>query len=389
MRRCRDLGGMVLLGALVVATPSCHRNSRDPLTDSNTAIKVVAIVSTTGKPAQYGQDNKDGIEVAREQFTSGGINGRPVEIVYESTDGTPDGISSLVRKYSADPTFVAVLGPTTTGEAVLASGLMPQMKDPMVLLSVGSTGDWTVDGGKFNDWTFRSTRVDSQVVPLMMREISKRFHPRRAALFYHNDDAWSMSTVPVYEQACRELGIAVVAKEALTKASTDPSAQVTRAKAAGADLLIVNTYAGPGMKIIAVARDMALTARAVGTTAFANPKAFTIGTALDGAINVDIFNPYDDTHEVHDFVNRYRSKFGRIPPAYAAYGHAGMLLLLTAMRNSKDPTDRKQVRDALGALRNVKTVLGTVSYRGKGDISPQNAAVLEIRGGTYRALVQR
>jgi branched-chain amino acid transport system substrate-binding protein len=356
-----------------------------PKRNSSSTFKVVAILSTLGKPAAYGRDNKAGLEIARDEISSsGGMHGLPLEIAYEDTDGTPASIPNLIRKYSADPSIMAVLGPTTTDETTTAANLLPGLSQPLIMLSVGSTGDWKPNNGKFNDWTFRSTRVDSTVIPDLIRIVHNHLHPKTASIIYHPDNEYSMSVLPVYERACRDYGINVIAEEAATKAATDWSAQLTKIKDHSPDILIVNVLAGAGPKILGQSRDMGLMMPCVGTAAFTNPATWPVGgTAMEGTLVGDIFDPEIDTPEVKAFVRRYQAKYHQTPPAYAAYSHAGLTLLAQAARLAKVPTNRQSLRDALGQLKNVPTVVGTVSYNGRGDIS-QHPVVLQIHRGSYR-----
>jgi len=367
---------LALSTILLAGCPSKHAKS----------VRIVAILSTLGKPAAYGKDNQAGLEIAKEQFAKDDAHGLPIEVTYEATDGTPESMNTLIRKYANDPSYVCILGPTTTDEATTAANLLTQLPQPLPMLSIGSSGQWLPNGGQFNEWTFRSTRVDTVIVPDLLRAAQKKYKVHRAVMIYHQDNEWSMSVKPVYENACRELGIDLVAEEAASKGASDWSAQLTKVKGLNPDLIIVNCMAGPAPKVVAQARDMGIKTPCIGTAGFTNPQTWTTaGTALDGVLVGDIFDPEADTQEVKDFVAAYKAKYKQTPPAYAAYAYAGYTLFVRATRSAKDPTDRKQLRDSLGALKDIPTVLGTVSYSGKGDIT-QHPVISEIKGGAYHRL---
>ena len=350
------------------------------------SIKIVAIVSASGKPAQYGSDNKDGISLAVKYINSkGGINGRKIEIIWEQTDGLPDGVAPIARKYMGDASIAAILGPTTTDETTVLVNLLQQQNPPIPLLSVGSTGSWLPNNGIFPSGVFRSTRNDSIIVPNILKVIQQKEHPKTAAIIYHNDNAWSVSVLPIYEFELKKLGIRLVAKEPISKSSTDPVPQITKIRGANPDLIIVNTLAAAGIKAVAESRAMGMKSVFVGTTAFANPKAFTIGDKLNGVYNGDIYDPNAKTAENIAFTKIFQAEYKRQPPAYSAYGYAGTLLLAEALKRTKTPEDHLALQRSLGGLKNIHTVLGVVSYNGKGDIT-QRPAVLRIVNGTYQTV---
>jgi branched-chain amino acid transport system substrate-binding protein len=353
---------------------------------SHSPIKVVAILSTLGKVAAYGQDNKEGVEAAVADINAkGGINGRLLQIQYETTDGSATTATSLIRKYADDSSYVAILGPTTSGETFAASNLIAQLKNPPLMLSVGSTGLWKPNSGVFRPFDFRSTRNDALIVPEMLNIVYERLKPKKVAILYHQDFEWSVTTLPLYHDFFTKKGVALI-EESGSKDSTDWSAQLTKLQSEQPDLIVMNVVAGVAPRIVSQARDMGINGRFIGTAAFPSPKLWEVaGAAIDGTLVGEIFDPTSEDPQVKAFVMAYKQKNGGAPPAYSAYGYAGVQLLAKALSTAKDPDDRNSLREALGALKDVPTVLGTVSYNGSGDITPQHAHVVEISHGEVRA----
>ena len=125
----------------------------------------------------------------------------------------------------------------------------------------------------------------------------------------------------------------------------------------------------------------------MGTAGFTNPSTWKLAGpgVLDGTILADNFYPDSPKRAVHEFVDRYRQRFGGDPPAYAAYAYDGIMLLANACSAVADPCDRKAIRDALATTHNYEGVLGTLTYNGSGD-AIKTPIILEIRNGKYALL---
>jgi branched-chain amino acid transport system substrate-binding protein len=370
----------VFLAALALIVASCQQPRADK-------VRFGAILSLTGAAAAYGQDNLRGIQIAQEKINEqGGLAGKQVEIDIQDSAGDSAQAVSLAQRFASDQSVVAVLGPTRTGETVAVARLLPGLQ--ITMMSVGSTGDWKTAGGEFNDWTFRSTRVDTPLIEPLLLAARDRFRARRIAVIYTANDDSAMSIQPVYERAMQDLGIELVAKESQMTGDTDRSAQLTKIKAANPDILIINSPTD-APSIADQARKIGVNARFLGTSGFSNPATWKAAGpgVLDGTLVAENFFAGSVRSATKEFVERYKRKFGADPPPYAAYAYDGAMLLFEATRRAQNPRDRKSVRDALGSITGFEGVLGTLTYKGKGD-ADKTPIILQIKDGRYEPVGQ-
>ncbi|HEY0016926.1 MAG TPA: ABC transporter substrate-binding protein [Longimicrobium sp.] len=347
-------------------------------------VRFGVVLSTTGAAAPYGIDNLRGLQVAQEYLNEqGGIHGRPVELVVHDDAGEPAQAVALARRFAGDRRVTGIVGPTRTGTAVAVARVLPSLRIPM--MSVGATGDWRAAAGEFNEWTFRSTRVDTYLIPPLLRTARDSLGVRTVAIVSTGDDDWSRSTLAVYRQTLRELGMRLVAEETQMTGDADRSAQLTRIRAAAPDALVINTLASDAPTIADQARRMGIRARFLGTAGFTTPQTWKLAGpgVLDGTLVADNYDPGSARPIVGEFIRRYRARFQADPPPYAAYAFDGLLLMAEAARRAPDPADRRAVRDALGTIRDFEAVLGRVSYRGRGD-ADKPAVVRQIQGSGVR-----
>lgn len=371
-------GGILCLAAVLT---SCSRP------DGN-VVKFGAILSLSGSAAPYGQDNRNGLNLAKEELNKGGgIAGRRIELDIQDSAGDPAQAVSLARRFAADKDIVAIIGPTRTGEAVAVSKIVPDLK--VAMMSVGSTGDWKSAAGQdFNDWTFRSTRVDTDLVRPLLKTARDLFGIKRVAAIYTANDDWSVSVMRVYEANITALGMSLTLKESQMGGDADRSAQLTKIKATNPDGLIVNTLSSDAPSIADQARRVGIRARFIGTAGFSNPSTWKLAQpgVLEGALVAENFYTDSPRPAVKAFVQKYKSQFGAEPPPYAGYAYDGLMILAHAVRNAANPADRSSVRASLGSVTHFDGVLGDITYHGKGDAA-KVSVILQITGAQYK-LVQ-
>lgn len=352
-------------------------------------IRFGAILTTSGPAAPYGTDNLKGLQLAQALINdAGGVGGQRIELDIQDDAGDPTQAVSLAKRLAADNSVLAILGPTRTGSSVAVSRIVSTLKIPMV--SVGSTGDWAgASGQEFNEWTFRSTRVDTQLVRPLLRAMRDRFGVHTLAAIYTANDDWSASVMKVYEQAVQELGLELVAKESQMTGDADRSAQLTKILETHPDALIINAIATDAPTIASQARRVGITARFLGTAGFTNPDTWRLADsgALEGTVLADNFYPESPRPAVQRFVAEYRRRFSAPSPAYAAYAFDGLNLLARAFSDAANPKTRETIRFAFGRITAFEGVLGVLSYHGRGD-ADKTPILLQISGSQYTRLGQ-
>jgi len=106
--------------------------------------------------AAYGERSRKGVELAVEEVNGdGGINGQPLEVIYEDAKSSPkDGVSAIKELISADDVGIVVgdvLSSTTLAMAPIAE------RDEVILLAPGASIPSLRDAG---DYIFRNWASD-------------------------------------------------------------------------------------------------------------------------------------------------------------------------------------------------------------------------------------
>lgn len=352
-------------------------------------LRLGVILSLTGPAAPYGQDNLKGVKLAQQIINSaGGVRGHKLALDIQDSAGDPAQAVALAQRFAADKQISAIIGPTRTGSTVAVARLLPRLQ--IVMMSVGSTGDWPTAGGTFNDWTFRSTRVDSYLIKPLLGTARDRFGIKNVAIIYSANDDWSVSVLQVYKQAAQDVGITVTSERSQMTGDTDRSAQLTEIIQSNPDALIINTLASDAPLIAAQARRLGFKGRFIGTAGFTNPQTWDLAGpgVLEGTLLADNFFAGSSRPAVKRFVDQYKQAYSAEPPAYAAYAYDGVMLVAEAARRIDDFHDRKALRDALGSIADFEGALGRLTYRGKGD-AEKAPLVLAIKGKDYELVSEK
>jgi branched-chain amino acid transport system substrate-binding protein len=87
------------------------------------------------------------------------------------------------------------------------------------------------------------------------------------------------------------------------------------------------------------------------------------------------------------FIKDYEGAYTDMPDPAAIYGYESMNVLLQAIENlcasGGDPTDRRQVRDAVFAVHDFSGALGTWSFDQNGDTTLRGMTIYQVKGGAW------
>lgn len=326
-------------------------------------IKIGMVNPLSGNAATYGQSTKNGLELAKGEINqAGGINGRPIELVFEDDAGDPKQAASATQKLVDDPEIVALQGSALSSSTLAMAPIVERAKIPHLVVSSSSpklTG--------INPYFFRMAVQDDQVGGLMGELAVKVLKAKNVAIMYPNND-YGKGLSTATEAKVKELGGSVTANIPYLATDKDFQAQLTEIKAKKPDAIaLCGTYTDSAL-ITKQAREMGLTVTMIGGTGPNSPKFIEIaGKAADGFIFLGVFLPNNPDPKVQEFVTKYKAKFGIEPDQFAALAYDQMYVIAEA---AKRVEGGKVTRETLTkALRQTsyQGVTGKVVFNDKGD----------------------
>lgn len=334
----------------------------------------------TGPAAIYGTSQKNAVQLAVDEINgSGMLGGAKLKAVIEDEKGTPEGANTTFNKLINEDKVVAIVGPTLSNAAKSSDPIAQQAKVPV--LGVSNTAAGITEIG---DYIFRDSLPESAVIPNTIKVAKGKLNLKRVALMYANDDAFSKSGYDVFKKALQDNGIEIADEETFGTNDTDFSAQLTKINGLNPkpDALVVSALAQPAAGILTQAKQLGVTAPVIGGNGFNSPQLSQLaGDAANGVIAGAAWIVTGDTPKNKAFVDAYNKQYSKNPDQFAAQAYAGVYLLAEAIKNAGS-TDRTAIRDALGKLTNVDTVLGSFSFENR---EPRHTPIVQqLENGKFK-----
>lgn len=335
------------------STPASGATAKPP-------IKLGLTISLSGGTADMGEAARDGAQLALKEINEkGGVNGQQLElIVYDDETKPEKGLENAKRLIDQDK-VAAFLGPANTGVGLNQVDYVQQSQ--VLMLVTASAG--TAVTQKFKDqdknYILRTSMVDAAQAPTMVDFLVKNKGLKKIAIL-HDTTAYGVGGKDDMIKRLKEKwDLAPVAVESFKIGDTDLSAQIERAKAAGAEA--VATYAlGPEL-----AQVMKALARAnwkvpvVGSWTITGELFHKLAADLVENDVYGVMSVHPSKSEAYKaFDEKMRKAYGRNNFApVAAQSYDGIYILAKAIE--KAGTDPKAIRDAVEATTGFSGVTNT------------------------------
>jgi branched-chain amino acid transport system substrate-binding protein len=194
---------------------------------------------------------------------------------------------------------------------------------------------------------------------------------------YDKGNDYTVGLAENFKAAFEKTGGKVISMDSYGKDDVDFSAILTKMASNNPDFLFLPDYYNKVSLIAAQAREKGLNVKMGGGDGWDSSELDT--KATDGGYFSNHYSPQDPRPEVKAFVEAYKAKYGAEPDALATLAYDATNLLLTAAEKAgnADPT---AVKDAMAALKDVKTVSGSITFDADGN-PVKSAAILQIKDG--------
>ncbi len=311
-------------------------------------ILVGVAVPLSGQLHDLGAGYQRGLELwAAEANARGGVLGRRVELRMRDDLSSAIGEGAIYEKLIDEDKADVLLGPVGSAATLLAMAVADQRKRVLV----NTTG---VDSAVLK----RGNRYSFQV-PAAAQEYGAYFWPLlqqagvKRPLLVDRDDTGM--TTRLREDA-EKLRIAYVKAEG--GPSGDDAVLIERARAQGADAVIIAAPPGEAAEFVKAMKKAAFAPRIVIASTAAHPVfARAIGQDAEFTVGVMQYSPASRTPGNAAFVKAYRAKFGLAPDFFAACAYAAGAMLEAGLKAS-GTLDQERLREALMQVR-IDTPLGS------------------------------
>ena len=352
--------------------------------EKNSTITLGVAAPFTGSGAMYGEMIRSATELAvRECNESGGIDGRPVEVVYGDDEGKNDKAVTVAKSLAGNPKVCFVVGHFNSTCSLAGK---PVYRDAEVVqFSPGSTNVSVCEG---SDYTFRNLYRDDYQGTFLADYITKILGLKKVAVFFDNDD-YGKGLKDAFVRRAKQVELEIVTvQDYIREKTSDFAPLIDLAKQGGAQAVFIAGLYSEAGAIVRQAREKGVDALFLGGDGVFGSGFVEIGgSATEGTL---ITTPYmfgpNSSEEAKSFAARFVKLFGKDPDVWAALTYDAVTMALQGIAEVGD--DRNALRDWMAGHDSLETgfkgITGNTYFDENGDcLKP--AVVATVRNGKFVA----
>ncbi|MDO8661548.1 MAG: penicillin-binding protein activator [Candidatus Woesearchaeota archaeon] len=332
--------------------------------------KIGAILPLSGANVAYGNEIKNGIDLAVSELNiAGGVQDRSLEVVYEDDATDPKNGVSATHKLIEQDNVPVILGPWASGVALAVAPIAEQNK---VILLAEAIAPAISNAG---DYIFRIQPSALDYTDKAADFLANKGFKTAGIIFINND--FGVGLKEAFGKSFVAQGKSIVATEAYDTGTQDFRTQLTKIKQKNPEVVFIAGY----QETVSVVKQMH--ELDMNSTVLAGPpfqsKAIieTLGPLAEGVVY-----PYHliaNTSQARSYENNYFKAYGVQSGGFAPLMYAGVQLLAKILEKCGENTSC--IKDEL-YLTNYEGVSGKITFDQNGD--PQIPIVMKtVKNGKF------
>ena len=338
-------------------------------------ILIGLIAPLTGPVAAYGEQVKNGAQVAVDEINkNGGILGEKVVLKLADDAGEPrQGVSAANQLIGEGVRFV--VGPVTSGVAVPASDALAE--NGVLMVTPTATTPALTNRGLTN--VLRTCGRDDQQAEVAANYVLEHFKDKRIAII-NDKGQYGVGLTDAFKRTLNEGGVTEVLNEALTPGDKDFSALTTRLKDEKVDLIYFGGYHPEAGLLARQLKDISVDAQIIGGEGLSNTEYPAIGgDAAEGTI---FTNATDALRNPDSKAAADALAAANIPAeAFTMNAFAAVEVIKAGIEKVGNAEDPQAVAAALKTGEPIATAIGKVTYGETGDMTSQSFSLYAWKDG--------
>ena len=332
----------------------------------------------TGDQSKQGNDLKNGVELAVEEWNEkGGVLGKKIELLVGDDQHDPKQAVAIANKF-ANSGVVGVIGHWNSSATIPASEVYHRASIPMI--TPASTNPQVTDRGYSN--VFRVCGRDDQQGRVAADFVAKQLQAKRVAVL-DDKTTYGQGLANEFKKALEEIGgnrVTIVYEGAIIQGDKDFRGVLTTVASKKPDVFFFGGIYPEGGLLVKQAKEVGLNAPMVSGDGVIDQVFVQIaGTAADGTYLT--FSP--DTTKLpsaQEVLKKYRARYGE-PGPYSFYAYDAGQVLLQAIQKA-GTTDGFAVTQAIHTS-NYDGITGRIQFDAKGDLTQTQYVVWVTKGGKF------
>ena len=326
-------------------------------------IKIGALFAVTGPASFLGEPERNSAQMVVDEINkAGGVRGHKLELITYDTGGDATKAVQLANKLIKNDHVFAIIGPSTTGDAMAVIPVVEKAGIPLISCAAGI---------KITDpvkkWVFKTAQNDTLAVARIYEQLRKE-RKSKVAILTVSDGFGASGREQLKSQAASH-GIEIVADDTYGPKDTDMTAQLTKIRGSQAQAVICwGTNPGPAV----VARNfkqLGLTIPLYMSHGVSSKKFIELaGEASEGVrlpsgkVLVADLLPKNDKQKASllAYVKDYQRHYKTEGDHFGGHAWDAVMLLKGAIERGGDSPE--SIRNQLEATRNFAGIGGVFNY---------------------------
>lgn len=344
-------------------------------------IKIGYNLELSGNVAAYGNQEKNGADLAVEEINAaGGVDGKKIKVVSKDNKSDNSEAATVSTSLATEDKVNLILGPATSGATAAASPNATKAGVPLLTPS-GTQDDLTSKDGKVEEYVFRTTFQDSFQGQVIAQYATQDLNSKKALVYYDASSDYAKGLYKAFKAAYK----GDVIEETYQSGDKDFQAALTKVKDKDFDTIVLLGYYTETGLITKQAREMGIDKPILGPDGFSDEK-FIEGAGAANATNVFYVAGYSTSVKLSEkksdsFIKAYTDKYGEAPNMFAALAYDSIYMAAEAAEGAKDS---KELAKNLASLKDFDGVTGKMTI--DKDHNPVKSAIMvELENGQQKS----
>lgn len=298
----RRIGAAVLAATSALGLVACSSSASAAGGSADGTVYFGVSAAITGQYAQYGQQFKEGFELAVDQVNAaGGINGHKVALKYEDSQSDPKQSVTVAQKFVGDNDVILVFGDYSSAASIPASPIYTAGK----LVQYGfnnSNPDFTAKGTEYQ-W---STSITTSASYTWTADYIKSQGVKSVGVTYLNTADWGIPAYNAFKAEADRIGLTITAAEGVLDSSDDYRPSLTKAVAGAPEAFAHIGYGPDAAKIVTQLRAIGYQGTFYGGQ---DEKSFNGTPDAAGSVVGAQFLETSSDPDVQAFVKAFKAKY--------------------------------------------------------------------------------
>lgn len=341
---------------------------------TGTPIAIGAILSISGPYAPLGEPERNAVTLAvADVNAAGGIYGHPLTVQILDDESKADTAQQLATQLVGQK-VAAIIGGSITPTSEAIARVANDAKVLQVFLTP-SLSVWQTKNG-IRKYTFQATPHNELEVTKLFTFMKNTLKTEKLAVL-HDDQLYGTQGSAVAAAEAKAQNVAIVDDEQYAVAATDVTPQLQKARASGADTILIYTAAPSAGILVRQVRQFGIKAHLIGTTGIVSDNFLKVtGKDGDGVYaDMDLDRTFPNATQ-KKLLTAYRAAYNAGANNFASFAWDAVHIVANALISTKS-TDGDKLSAALESMPSYSGTTGTYKMTAA-DHNGFNAADIRI-----------